>query len=65
MKYPSGGAGSAPLLTTFHFEALFMSCIDYTVENCFAVLGCFNRLETAEKPFYKKIYLIYTALEFL
>lgn len=37
----------------------FMSCIDYAVENCFAVLGCFNRLETAEKTSYQKTYLIY------
>lgn len=42
----------------------FMSCIDYAVENCFAVLGCFNRLETAEKTSYKKTYLIYRHWKF-
>lgn len=64
MKYPSGGAGSAPLLTPGSTLKLFLWAVLITLWR-FAVLGCFNRPETAQQPSYKKAYLIYTALEFL
>lgn len=49
----------------YHFEALFMSSIDYAVENCFAVPGCFTSLETAENLPERKSNLIYLTLGFL
>lgn len=48
-------------LWSFFFFFFFMSCIDYAVENCFAVLVCFNGLETAKKSSEKKTFNLHGA----